>query len=120
MRALVKTHFISVAEKLLQRNNYGSFMGVLTGLNMVSTSRLKNTDRNVAPAYMAVCFPPVLSSSSHLPLLTLQKLEKLGLLQDPTSSFGTLRAKMKESGSRVLPYVYVFLPHRVTIPAARV
>eukprot|EP01126_Amoeba_proteus_P057145 TRINITY_DN724_c4_g1_i2.p1 TRINITY_DN724_c4_g1~~TRINITY_DN724_c4_g1_i2.p1 ORF type:complete len:869 (+),score=167.23 TRINITY_DN724_c4_g1_i2:282-2888(+) len=89
-RAIVKTHFISLAHKLLQRNNYGSFMGILTGLNMVSTSRLKITDRCVAP---------------HI----LNQMETLCKLQDPTSSFGTLRAKMKESGSQLLPYIGTFL-----------
>lgn len=100
----MKTHFIGVAEKLLQRHNYGSFMGILTGLNMVSTSRLKLTDKAMLPRVLAVC--P--SSSFYLSsiLISYKKFETLCKLQDPTSSFGTLRSKMKESGSQVLPYMY--------------
>ncbi|XP_029400101.1 RAS guanyl-releasing protein 2 isoform X2 [Mus pahari] len=48
-RALVITHFVHVAEKLLQLQNFNTLMAVVGGLSHSSISRLKETHSHVSP-----------------------------------------------------------------------
>ncbi|XP_029422223.1 RAS guanyl-releasing protein 2 isoform X2 [Nannospalax galili] len=48
-RALVITHFVHVAEKLLQLQNFNTLMAVVGGLSHSSISRLKETHNHVSP-----------------------------------------------------------------------
>ncbi|XP_048193297.1 RAS guanyl-releasing protein 2-like [Perognathus longimembris pacificus] len=48
-RALVITHFVHVAEKLLQLQNFNTLMAVVGGLSHSSISRLKDTHSHVSP-----------------------------------------------------------------------
>ncbi|KAG3284760.1 RAS guanyl releasing protein 2 [Ictidomys tridecemlineatus] len=48
-RALVITHFVHVAEKLLQLQNFNTLMAVVGGLSHSSISRLKETHNHVGP-----------------------------------------------------------------------
>ncbi|XP_060014770.1 RAS guanyl-releasing protein 2 isoform X6 [Lagenorhynchus albirostris] len=48
-RALVITHFVHVAEKLLELQNFNTLMAVVGGLSHSSISRLKETHSHVSP-----------------------------------------------------------------------
>ncbi|XP_021566167.1 RAS guanyl-releasing protein 2 [Carlito syrichta] len=48
-RALVITHFVHVAEKLLQLQNFNTLMAVVGGLSHSSIARLKETHSHVSP-----------------------------------------------------------------------
>nr|XP_015105393.2 RAS guanyl-releasing protein 2 isoform X1 [Vicugna pacos] len=48
-RALVITHFVHVAEKLLKLQNFNTLMAVVGGLSHSSISRLKETHSHVSP-----------------------------------------------------------------------
>ncbi|OWK17384.1 RASGRP2, partial [Cervus elaphus hippelaphus] len=48
-RAVVITHFVHVAEKLLQLQNFNTLMAVVGGLSHSSISRLKETHSHVSP-----------------------------------------------------------------------
>ncbi|XP_054939526.1 RAS guanyl-releasing protein 2 isoform X3 [Physeter macrocephalus] len=48
-RALVITHFVHVAEKLLELQNFNTLMAVVGGLSHSSVSRLKETHSHVSP-----------------------------------------------------------------------
>ncbi|XP_060014768.1 RAS guanyl-releasing protein 2 isoform X4 [Lagenorhynchus albirostris] len=53
-RALVITHFVHVAEKLLELQNFNTLMAVVGGLSHSSISRLKETHSHVSPETIKV------------------------------------------------------------------
>ncbi|XP_067604596.1 RAS guanyl-releasing protein 2 isoform X6 [Pseudorca crassidens] len=62
-RALVITHFVHVAEKLLELQNFNTLMAVVGGLSHSSISRLKETHSHVSPETIkptspTSCTPP--------------------------------------------------------------
>ncbi|XP_023041985.1 RAS guanyl-releasing protein 2 isoform X3 [Piliocolobus tephrosceles] len=56
-RALVITHFVHVAEKLLQLQNFNTLMAVVGGLSHSSISRLKETHSHVSPETIKLALP---------------------------------------------------------------
>lgn len=88
-RASIKKYFVAVARLLLQIKNFGSFMGIMTGLNAVPVSRLRRTNSEFQKRF------PV----------AWHEFEQLSLLQDPTGSFANLRNASKTAGSQVIPFI---------------
>lgn len=88
-RAAARKYFISVARLLLQMKNFSSFMGVMTGLNNPAVERLSKS---------TTIFQKMFPNAAN-------EFEQLNALQDPTGSFKTLRATVKNAGSQVLPYL---------------
>jgi len=76
--------------------NYHSLLGILSGINNVCITRLFNTARA-------------------LPKSSVEVLEKLSVLQDPTNSFRNLRTAILEVGGSNLPYLGIYLGELIQI-----
>lgn len=82
--------YISIAKVLRKMNNYNTLMGIVAGINVSATQRLKHTKGHVKKA---------LASS-------FQALDKL---MNPNRSWREFRAALESSHLPALPYLGVFL-----------
>jgi hypothetical protein len=96
--------FVSIASHLLKIKNFASFMGVMSGLNISSVTRLKETvalfEKSYPESQQVACCNAILSSAHS------QEFESMMLLEDPTGSFAKLREHMAGAGTQIIPYMY--------------
>ncbi|ELK24377.1 RAS guanyl-releasing protein 2, partial [Myotis davidii] len=98
-RALVITHFVHVAEKLLQLQNFNTLMAVVGGLSHSSISRLKETHSHVSPE-------------------TIKLWEGLTELVTATSNYGNYRRRLAACVGFRFPILGVHLKDLVALQLA--
>jgi len=89
-RAEMICKFITLAQSLLNLNNYHSLVGVISGLSLAAISRLNQ-------------------SFVHVPKKLQEQLKSITSLCTPEKSFKALRDQMSSSNVQMLPYMGIFL-----------
>lgn len=94
-RARLLEKFIAVAYSLREQENFDSLMGVLAGLNAQPIFRLSET--------MEVVSLRLERDKTKLP----KRLRSLNKLMATIKSFAAYRIALANSGTQMLPYLYV-------------
>ncbi len=114
-RAVLVEHWIKVAEKLLDLNNFNGVMELIGGLGSTSVVRLKKTWKNVSAAKKKVrCGVGCAELFAHV---LVQSWDRVRAVMAPQSSFATYRQAIRTAHPPVIPYLGVSMQDMVFIGA---
>lgn len=116
-RAVLVEHWIKVAEKLLDLNNFNGVMELIGGLGSTSVVRLKKTWKNVSAAKkkVRVLCARVGWRARLAHGVARQSWDRVRAVMAPQSSFATYRQAIRTAHPPVIPYLGVSMQDMVFI-----